>query len=264
MEHKLKDVFNKVSSEYDFDETIIFQTNNKKRFEPKKWSVSLASLFFISTMVYLFVPEVNSMTNQWIDQIFEVSTEDKPEIKDGYVFIDGIKTVSEESYELGMYRPIYNGSGYDLERYENSTLMMGKDELVPILNYNEATKKLDMSFVFPKSEHSYLTLERIYADNDNKIVSSYKGSNNEQIILSINEHDSYSRVMLDDMKELGFVEEGFIGKRPSKYWNYEDNSPSVRTDYGANIVYQGVEYSFSGFNLSEDELVEFIKYYFYK
>lgn len=126
MEQKLKKTLNNISKEYEFTDIVNLPSRKRNQSWFNKWNVNIAATLVLFGVIYLFVPQVSSMTNKWISQTFYISTEDNFEIKNGYVYINEIKTIPVEEYELGLYQPIYNGEEYVLEKMQNTKLILDK------------------------------------------------------------------------------------------------------------------------------------------
>jgi hypothetical protein len=265
MEQELKNALKNVANEYDFSNIVNFKMKNKE--QKKTWyiqkKIQIAFAFFLlGGVLFTVSPEVRSMAEKWTTQVFQINITSKDDfkIKDGYVYVDGVKTITEEKYKLALYTPIYTAKGYELEKSHNKDFVLQRfteDNLgESVTDVNAAMDSVEFKVMEPSFLPVGFTLDRIYVKGE-IVHFTYQTESNKDLFISIQGRVDMSRFgALDDAKNIDIGDLGVLGKRPNKYWDYESNKPSVKAEYVISFSDNGVHYELFGTNLTKEELIK--------
>jgi hypothetical protein len=268
MEQELKKALHTVAEEFDFSDKIEFSIKKSKM--KKKWYVQqkfqLAFVFFLLVgTVFAISPEVRSMTEKWTTQVFQIDifSKDDLEIRNGYVYIDGVKTISEEKYNLSLYTPVFTEKGYVLEKTKQNDFVVQKFTEENLGYSHKSANEVMESVGFKVMEPSFLpeglTLDRFYI-KDERVNISFQTENDKDLSIGVQERkimDGF--VVLDDVIKVDVGQNATLGKRPIKYWDNESNTPAVKAEYGITFLDNGIQYELFGTNLSKEELIKIAK-----
>ncbi|MBN8193440.1 DUF4367 domain-containing protein [Bacillus sp. NTK074B] len=264
MEQELKQTLNKVADEFDFSDKVTFKRKKKQWYKSPIYQIALVFLLLTGT-VFTLSPEVRSMTEKWTSQVFhiDISSNDRIEIHDGYIYIDGVKTISEEKYTLAKYEPIYTENGYILKQTKQKDFIVQKfeeEELGKSYQHSrDAMKTAGFTIMEPSSLPEGLTLNRFYWKDDHMHITFQTENQKDLWIEAYKRKNMEGAVVLNDVKNIEIGQRGIIGKRPVKYWDDQRNEPAVKAEYLITFLDNGVQYELFGTNLSKEELTNIAK-----
>ncbi|WP_394174278.1 DUF4367 domain-containing protein [Guptibacillus hwajinpoensis] len=269
MEQKLRKALTDVAEEYNFSDEVRMKSKNSSN-KRKRWHLQVryyvAAVSLIIGILFVASPDVRSMTEEWTTQVFHIDISSKKdfEIREGYVYVDGVKTVKEEEYKLALYSPVYTDEGYVLQEKNHKEIVMQnftEDHLgQKFSTIKDAMKHVDYHIKQPTVLPEYLSLNKIYVNKDQATHFSFKSDSNKDLSINVEERSAKEGyLILDDVEKIDIGGNGRIGKTPNKYWDTDSNKPAVNAEYALTFIDHGVQYELFGTNLTKEELIEIAK-----
>lgn len=233
----------------------------KNRFKNPLVAIAMISFLFLGS-IFAISPEVRSMTEKWTNQVFKVDifSEEKIEINDGYVFVDGVKTISEEKYKLGFYEPVYTEDGYILKKTDHKDHIIQKitEENLgkKFQNTTQASAKADFMIKKPAFLPKDISLDSVYVKDQRVHIAFKTDAKKDLFIIVQKKRTMEGHVVLDDVETVYIGENGKIGKTPHKFWDSKNNKPAVKSEYVLTFVDNGIQYELFGTNITQNEIIK--------
>ena len=269
MEQKLRKALTDVAEEYNFSDEVRMKSKKSSN-KRKRWHFQVryyvAAVSLIIGILFVASPDVRSMTEEWTTQVFHIDISSKKdfEIREGYMYVDGVKTVKEEEYKLALYSPVYTDEGYVLQETKRKDYVLQNftEERLgeKFSTIKDAKSHVDYHIKQPTVLPDYLSLDKIYVNKDQATHFAFKSDSNKDLSINVQESSAIEGyLMLDDVEKVDIGGSGRIGKTPNKYWDTDSNKPAVNAEYALTFIDHGVQYELFGTNLTKEELIGIAK-----